>query len=299
MRWDELAVFLAVAEEGSFSRAASRLGLPKSRVSRNVAQLEESLRDELFYRTTRRVTLTAAGRRLHDRVAPLYREIDRAALPIRPEGVVTGTLRVTTTPQIGQALLAPLVAAYTRQCPDVRVEASLTNDLLDLADGDLDVALRVSVGPRLPDTPHVTARRIGTIGSGWFAAPRYLGARGTPTTREALDAHDRIAFSYAAQDFPTPPRITADDVGFARAACVAGGGLASLPLFLVEEHVATGELVRVLPDDTSWVGAVWLVVPHGRGDLPRVTVFRELLFETLATSAVLGPPGVALGPPAR
>ncbi|MCK6518210.1 LysR family transcriptional regulator, partial [Myxococcota bacterium] len=112
MRWDLLAVFTAIAETESFTRAAERLGLPRSTVSRQLSALEDELGARLMHRTTRRVTLTPAGRRLLEQVGPHVTAL-AALAPGDLEDGPAGTLRITTTPDLGSAILSEVVARYT------------------------------------------------------------------------------------------------------------------------------------------------------------------------------------------
>ncbi|MCK6521617.1 LysR family transcriptional regulator [Myxococcota bacterium] len=286
MRWDLLAVFTAVAETESFSRAAERLGLPRSTVSRQVLALEEELGARLLHRTTRRVTLTPAGRRLLEQVGPHVSALGKVAPGDLDEGPA-GTLRITTTPDLGSALLSEVVARYTILHPGVKVEARLTLRLVDLVGEGFDLALRAGA-TSLPDSPHLSASRIGTLQLGLFASPRYLARAGTPKTIEELGSHDLVSFSEAVtvEGLP-PPRVLCDDTAFVRGVLRAGGGLGPLPTFFADQDLATGALVRVLPDWTVWTGKVWLVTPHAAHPPRRVVVFKELLQEMLHRSNAL------------
>jgi DNA-binding transcriptional LysR family regulator len=280
MQWDALAVYAAVAEAESFTRAAERLGLPKSTVSRQVAALEADLGVRLLHRTTRRVTPTPAGRRLLDHVAPHVAALARVAAGDL-EDEATGTLRITTVPDLGVAVLADVVARYAVLHPGVRVEARLTLEVVDLVAEGFDLALRVTSGP-LPDSPHLTASRVGTLRMGLFASPRHLARAGTPRDVGELAAHDLVGSSppLGGVDLP-PPRIVGDTNEFIRAVVRAGGGVGVLPTFVAAADVASGELVRVLPAWHVWTGTLWVVTPQG-GRVPRrVAAFRELLGEVL------------------
>jgi DNA-binding transcriptional LysR family regulator len=287
MRWDLLAVFTAVAETESFTRAAERLGLPRSTVSRQILSLEDELGARLMHRTTRRVTLTPAGRRLLEQVGPHVTALGKVAPGDLDEGAA-GTLRITTTPDLGSALLAEVVARYTILHPEVKVEARLGLHLVDLVGEGFDLALRAGA-KSLPDSPHLSASRVGTLQLGLYASPRYLRRAGTPTAVAELAGHDLVSFSGAvtAEGLP-PPRVLCDDTAFVRGVLRAGGGLGPLPTFFAEEDLATGALVRVLPDWNVWTGKVWLVTPHTAHPPRRVAEFRALLQETLQRGALLG-----------
>jgi DNA-binding transcriptional LysR family regulator len=285
MKWDALAVFAAVAEMESFTRAGARLGLPKSTVSRAVSELEGDLRARLFHRTTRRVRLTPAGRALFDQVGAHVTALARAATPADPDAAPSGTLRITTVPDVGAAVVAEAVARFVAIHPAVRVDVRLSHVLLDLVGEDIDVALRVTRAA-LPDTSHLTARRLGAIRLKVYASPRYLARAGTPRSVDDLDQHTVVAFG--PMTLPgVSPRIVADDVTFTHAVVRAAGAIGVLPTFLGDPDVAAGLLVRVVPDWTAWTGTAWFVTPHGRAPPARVVAFREVLLDLLARTRML------------
>ena len=154
-----LTVFDAVARTASFSAAARELRLPKSSVSRAIARLEAELGVQLLFRTTRQVSLSAAGTAFHDRLAPLLRSLRAAVgeLPEREEEP-SGTLRVTAPVDLGVLFLAEMVTRYTARYPGVSVDLHLTGRVVDLVGEGFDVALRVA--GRLADSTLV-ARNLG------------------------------------------------------------------------------------------------------------------------------------------
>ncbi len=294
--------FVAVHATGSFSAAAERLGVPRSTVSRAVAALEASLGVRLFHRTTRSVSPSTAGDALFDRVAPplLALEGSLGDLPER-ESVPSGLLRVTTTADLGAALLAAACARFTERYPQTRVEAHLGAQLVDLVRDGFDLALRVLVTP--PRDSSLVARKVGVIDLQLHASPAYLARRGTPREMGDLAAHDWVG--YRGQDrlvlsgpageavIEREARIAADDMSFLRAALRAGAGIGPVPLFLAEADVVSGALVPVLPEWVSHTGTVYLVQP-GRKHVPRkVTAFGEVLVEVLRGSPLVGRGGVS------
>ncbi len=273
-----IRAFTGVHEAGSFSAAAERLGVPRSTVSRAVSALEASTGLLLFHRTTRKVTTTAAGLALFDRVAPALSRIE-ASLADLPDAAASpsGTLRLTTTVDLGTTVLAEAVARFTARYPETRVEVHLGPAVVDLVQGNFDLALRFAAG-RLRDSSLV-ARKIGAVAFHLFAAPAYLGRRGTPRTLADLKSHETIALG-GAKDLPTAgARTVCDDKFFAREVVRAGGGIGLLPSYLADADLAAGTLVRVLPRWELRRGAVFLVQP-GRKHVPlRVSAFAELLSE--------------------
>ena len=187
MDLNRLTVFEAVARTSSFTGAARELSIPKSSVSRAVAGLEEELGVQLLLRTTRKVSLNAAGTALYDRITPLLRQLGSALgdIPEREEQP-SGTLRVTAPVDLGVLFLAEAVARYTARYPAVTVELQLTGRVVDLVAERFDVALRV--GQRLADSTLV-ARKVAAIAFRAYASPIYLARRGTPRTDAELAGH--------------------------------------------------------------------------------------------------------------
>lgn len=282
--------FVTVHDAGSFSGAASRLGVPRSTVSRAVSALEDTLGVLLFHRTTRKVATTAAGLALFDRVAPSLAALDASFsdLPDREE-VPSGTLRVTTTVDLGTVVLAEAVTRYTARYPDTQVEIHLSSTMVDLVRDGFDLALRISAGP-LRDSSLI-ARKVGVVTFQVYASPTYLARRGTPRSPADLREHDWVTFRGAAalqlsmakskSVVAARTRVTCDDMFFAREVLRTGGGIGALPSFIADGDLAGGLLTRVLPRWSAPTGTVHLVHPSRRHVPPKVTAFRDLLFEML------------------
>jgi DNA-binding transcriptional LysR family regulator len=285
----QLALFVAVAEARSFTRAADRARVPKSSASRGIARLEASLGHQLFYRTTRRVTLTSAGTALYERVAPHLAAL-RGSLGTLPEAreEPSGVLRVTAPNDLGVSFLADLAVGFCARFPAVRIEARLTVQTVDLVAEGIDVALRAA--PRLKDSSLV-ARRLCAIEGQLFAAPGYLARHGTPRSTAELAAHDLTQFrgrtwpEVETRGAPRerPARIVGDDYGFVREVLRSGGGIGLLPSFLATDDLRAGSLVRVLPRVSISQGALFLVQPAARHVPRRVGAFRDFVLERLAS----------------
>jgi len=293
-----LTRFEAVARTSSFSRAAKELGLPKSSVSRGIARLEAELGTQLLLRTTRQVSLTAAGTSLYDRITPLLRQVGAALgeLPEREE-LPSGRLRVTAPVDLGVLFLAEVVTRFTARYPAVTVDLHLTGRVVDLVAEKFDVALRVASS--LKDSTLI-ARRVAPIVVQLFASPVYLARRGTPRAEPELAAHDWVAFRGGPQKLrlgatreaigvEPRERILCDDLLFVRDALRAGAGIGLLPTFVAEPEVLAGTLVRVLPRVERAAGHLHVVTPAAKHVPRKVTAFRDLVLE------LLGPPA----PPPR
>jgi DNA-binding transcriptional LysR family regulator len=284
---DALQVFVAVAQQLSFTRAAIRLGRDKSQVSRTVRQLEESLRTTLLLRTTRAVRLTPEGEAFVQRVAPLVSALEAAWCEApesgsRPAGEVT----VTTTADLARAVLAPALATFGPLYPDVRVRVVLDDAVVDLMAEGVDLALRVG----RPGGGTLIARRLGDMVLGFYAAPGWLDRRGTPRTIAHLAAHDGLwPASPAARASGRPPRIECADFGFLAELARAGAGVAVLPNFLAARDVALGALRRVLPEVEVGRAPVYLVSRPERPLPARTAAVRAHLLAHVTLPAT-GPP---------
>ncbi len=287
MDLNHLAVFQAVAETQSFTKAAGRLGLDKSRVSRALRALEDSLGTTLLARTTRTVRLTAEGEALLRQVAPLLSGL-RAAMAGAPDkpALPTGEVTLTAPPEVGRALLAPVLARFRVRHPLVRVRAVLTYEVVDLLEKGVDLALRVG----RPGAGTFVARKLMDLEAGFFASPRYLERRSEPSTLADLERHECL--------WPPPPRgrgpfgvgrgrpppaasVECSDFGFLAELARSGGGIALLPTFVAAQDVALGSLVRVLPGIAFRDAPLFLVSRPGTTVPPRVQVFKDFLRETL------------------
>jgi DNA-binding transcriptional LysR family regulator len=292
---DDVAVFVAVGETGSFSTAARRLGLPKSSVSRAITRLERAMDVALVHRTTRHVALSTAGKALYEKVIGPIRSIQKSLgdLPENEEQP-SGKLRVTAAVDFGVAVLAEVAARFTARYPAVEVELRITNQVLDLVSEGIDVGLRISTR-RLKDST-LSARKTCPVTLQLFASPGYLARRGTPRAPGDLEAHDWVRFR-GLDDVrlvgPGEPitilprgRIEGDDMFFMLRAMLADAGIGILPVFLADTELAAGRLVRVLPKWNIHSGDLWIVSPGGHRSPRKVTAFVDMVLETLKARAL-------------
>jgi DNA-binding transcriptional LysR family regulator len=280
-----LAVFVAVAEQASFTKAARKLGIGKGTVSRAIAQLERQLGAELVHRTTHAVALSTAGTALYERTAKHLAALDQAVqkLPERANEP-SGVLRLTAPYDFGLVVLPEVLAQFARRYPDVHVDVRLTNTVVDLVAEGFDLAIRG--GMKIKDSS-LTVRRLGIGGAGWYASPTYVARRGRP--RDLGDTrHDWIVHSglRAVLKLPveTPSRFLCNDFLMTRNLAAAGGGVCMLPAFVAEPYVREGLLEPVpLADDSPFLGGGSLVLLYpSSGQVPRkVSAFRDFLIEQL------------------
>ena len=281
---NHLRAFVAVFELGSFSKAAARLEVPRSTVSRALVALERGLKTELFKRTTRSVAVTDEGKALYDRVAPTLAGLELALVesPQKQEAP-SGRLRMTATNDVGLAVLADAVSRFTARFPEVSCEVSLSPRVVDLVRDRFDLALRIT-SKTLKNAAGLSARKLGTLRAAWFASPAYVARHGMPTSLAELTQHEQVVFRGSA-NMPEPrggtARILCDDTFFAREVTCRDAGIAILPLLIANEEVARGRLVRVMPEHAEHTGTIWLVQPRMKNPPSRVTAFRDLLVELL------------------
>lgn len=257
---NDLLIFARVAELGSFSRAAERLDLPKSTVSRRLSALEARLGERLLLRTTRRQNLTELGLQLLDHARQVVAEVEAvAALRERRQAAPSGRLRVSMPSDFANLLLTDALAAFVALYPGVTLELDLSARRVDLLGEGFDVAVRMGA---LPDDTLLAARALRVFSSGLYAAPHYLAERGQPGSPSDLATHDAIRLvrsngepdpwklTQGAQHWEglPPGRVGANAPELLMGLARAGAGIAALPDFFAQPLVRQGALRRVLPD---------------------------------------------------
>jgi DNA-binding transcriptional LysR family regulator len=255
----QLAVLAKVVDLNGFSSAARSLGVPKAAVSRAIADLEQALGVRLLERTTRRLSLTAAGRLLYPHARRVTEECDAARAAVaRLHAPASGPLRIVSDPIYGRLLLTPLVPRFLESFPDIPLDVALDGAE---AEGGWDVAIRA----RLADDPAIMHRALGAPPALLCATPAYLERRGTPLRPEDLRAHDlltpelselpefRLLLSRGTQraEVALSPKLAVGDPAVLHAATAAGLGIGLLPAFLCRQGLATGRLKVVLPEWTA------------------------------------------------
>jgi DNA-binding transcriptional LysR family regulator len=280
--YDGLAIFLAVAEELSFSKAAKRLGVGKGSISRAISSLEEHLAVELIHRTPRAVALSTAGTALYERTATHLRAVDEAfgALPERGERP-SGLLRLTAPHDFAITVLPPLMAQFALRYPDVSFDTRVSNSRVDLVAEGFDVAIRMAAG-RLTDSA-LTVRRLGPATSGFYASPTYLARRGRPRTPWVKD-HDWIAHLRMLGHWkvPTAPvKHLSDDMIHIRELAREGVGIGVMPNYLAAPYVRSGLLEAVDLPNKELPTQGYLLYPSS-GQVPRkVAAFCDFVHEWL------------------
>lgn len=294
---DRIRVFTLVVQFGSFSKAAERLGIPKSKASRWVSELEATLGARLLSRTTRQLSLTEAGRMYFERTSgPIaaLEAADRALSQLQEEP--SGTLKLTAPTDLVSTVLTPVFVEFNRLYPRVKLVVLATNRRVDLVAEGVDLALRAGA---LSDSSMV-ARKLPMAQMGLFASPAYLQRCGEPQTLRQLQAHNCLVFGHESSahrweligtDGPQSVRVQgplcATDYGTLASACLAGMGIAQLPSVNMWEGLSEGRLVSVLP---TWKGSeviAHVIYPSLSHLSPAVKRFNELLVAHLKRTTAL------------
>jgi DNA-binding transcriptional LysR family regulator len=257
---NDLVLFARVVDEGSFSRAADRLGYPKSTVSRRVAALEAQLGEQLLRRTTRKLTVTDFGRAVLEHAHHVVEDVAAAeSLAQHRQVQPSGRLRVTMPSDMANLVLAPMLAEFVLNYPAVTLELDLSSRFVDLIAENFDVAVRMG---ELRDDAALAARRLASFTSSLYAAPAYVARRGVPAEPEALMEHDSLRCQARSGDpliwtlvngearwegIP-PGRATANSPEVLMRMALAGAGIAVIHDPFALPRVERGELVHVLPE---------------------------------------------------
>jgi DNA-binding transcriptional LysR family regulator len=287
MDWDKLKVFHAAAEAGSFTHAGEQLGLSQSAVSRQVSALEQELSVALFHRHARGLILTEQGELLYRTAHEVFMKLEAARAKLtdsreRPHG----DLKVTTTVGIGVHWLTPRLGEFVDLFPDIRIQLITTDEELDLAMREADVAIRL----RQPTQPDLIQRKLFSVRFHAYASPEYLKRFGTPRTIEDLDAHRVLLLGGQIPSYlqptrwlvevgrdskgPRTPHLSINNIlGILRAA-QRGLGVAMLPDYLVEEN---GGLVQLFAESDPITLDAFFVYPEELKSVARVQAFRDFL----------------------
>ncbi|MDR3517903.1 MAG: LysR family transcriptional regulator [Azospirillaceae bacterium] len=288
----ELNTFLAVAREGSFSRAAAQLGVTPSGVSQSIRRLERRLDVRLFVRTTRSVTLTSAGEALASHIAPAFERLARAEqIASIAGGTMSGCVRINVPTVAMELLIAPILASFRSQHRAVRLEITIEDRLIDMVAGRFDAVIRR--GNLLEQD--MFARRLSDDDRLILvAAPAYLD-RGRPlATAGELLHHERIVVRRPRSGALSPWRlqrgaehveiraaaaITAFDAAAARQCAVSGLGIACLAAQFVSGHLARGELIHLIPEWGWSLPGFHLMYAHAHGLAPVLEALRAAIIK--------------------
>ncbi len=291
---NDLYYFAMVVEHGGFAAAERALGIPKSRLSRRIVQLETDMGVRLLQRSTRRFAVTEVGQNVHRHAQAMLSEAQAAREAVeRLSAEPRGLVKVGCPVSLAQQQLACLLPDFLHAHPQVRLQLQVSNRRVDVINEGFDVALRVRT--RLNDDGSLAMRSFGQIRELLVASPAYLDSHGRPTAPRELESHATLSMSEheAMQRWELhgaghetvlvdiQPRLMAHDFPMLMEIATRGHGIALLPETVCAEAIRSGRLEPVLPDWSLPQGICHAVFPSRRGLLPAVRVFIDFLAERL------------------
>ncbi|MEO8346145.1 MAG: LysR family transcriptional regulator [Betaproteobacteria bacterium] len=284
-----MAVFAKVVEEKSLSGAARELGLSKSSVSKLVARLEKSLGARLLNRTTRQMSPTEAGAAYYDHCARIVEEMEEAKLAVsRLHSEPRGVLKVSASVAFGTLHIAPLFSDFLTRYPEVKVDMTINDRFVDLADEGFDVAIRIAKDPGL----NIVARKLAPVFRKICGTPDYFARRGVPRAATDLAGHNCLTYTYVHPkdlwrlqgpegdvSVPVAGNLRLNDDEALSQAVLGGLGLAVLPTFIVGEDLQAGRLRSVLSEYALPEQDVYAVYLPTRHLSAKVRAFIDFLLE--------------------
>jgi len=288
-RLTSMAVFRRVVELDGFAAAARDLRMSGAAVSKHVGRLEEGLGVRLLNRTTRRLSLTEAGRTYYDRCARILDDVAEAEQLVTSDAASPrGQLRVNAPMSFGFRHLGPVLPDFLARYPDITIDLALNDRMVDLLDEGWDVAVRIA---DLPDSSLI-ARRVGTMRGVLAASPAYVARRGEPADPKDLAGHDCLLYalnargqgwSFTGPNGPVSVQVQgplrANNGDVLAAAAEAGLGVVMMPTFIVCDQLRAGTLRTLMPQWTPLTTGIHCVYPPGRHLSAKVRAFVDFLAE--------------------
>jgi DNA-binding transcriptional LysR family regulator len=289
-KFTAMTVFAKVVEQGSFARAAERLNLSTSAVSRHIADLETHLDARLLNRTTRKLSLTESGQAFFERCIQLLSDLEEAeSLATSSTAEPRGTLKLTCPINFGIRYLAPAIGAFQQRYPAAHFVVSLSDRFVDLVDEGLDLAVRIGEA----GNSNLIAKKIGEMRLICCASPAYLKRHGTPTHPQDLTTHNCLAYSYSKSknhwafedksgvlfDVPIKGSVEANNGEMLLAVALQGIGIVLDPDFSVSAAIKAGSLVAILTDYQPRRINIYAAYPSRRHLSAKVRTFVDFLSE--------------------
>lgn len=288
-RFEELEAYVAVVDYHGFGNAGARLGIAKSLISRRVSALERRLGVQLLQRTTRRQSLTEAGREFYQRSVQLLSDLRDAEQSItRGQTSISGRIRLALPLDLGVSQLARPISDFLARYPEVSIDVDLNDRQVDLIEENIDLAIRVGE----LENSTLIARKLAHVHFAICASPDYLRLHGTPRHPADLVDHEVLVYSnvsagrqwsYQRDGKPVSARmkyrLSANNGEFLAAIAICGQAIVSGPLALVQNHIDSGALIRILEDFPQPGVGMYAVYPPGRLVAGRVRVFSDALYE--------------------
>jgi LysR family transcriptional regulator AphB len=280
---NDMMLFIAVIDAGSFTLAADRLNMPKANLSRKISRLEQQLGVTLLERTTRKQHITEAGKHYLTHCRRISQEIELAEISITQSlNEVKGQLKIGVSVGMGHEIIKPVLGQFLRQHSAVNLELSLLNSHVDLIEEGYDLVIRIG---EMADS-RLFAKRLGIVGRKIFASPEYMKHHGEIKLIEELRHADFLLMSSIQgsglilltskekqHELKVKPRMLVDDFLILKQMAIEGLGVAIIPDYMCEHEVADGDLVQVLANWGMADVAVYALYPKHRLNLPKVKVF--------------------------
>jgi DNA-binding transcriptional LysR family regulator len=291
-----LNIFVEAAALGSFSKVASSLNIQKSKVTRAIQRLEEDLKGQLFYRTTRELSLTMLGQRVYAQVRPGIQELRKSMgdLSSNHGNDIEGKIRLTAVGDIGINVVTPIIAKFSERYPKVCFDLLYSLDVIDLVKSGIDIAVRVA--PTTQQT--LRTRRVGSVYFSFVASPKYVQQLRDISKPDVLTKAQLILW---AQDggpgrvlklskgsqkvnLKVTPFATVTDTATMIQLATLGRGVAHAPFFMCEKLIASGDLVEVCPGWDTFHSSLTIVTPARKKSSKLISTFMDFLAEGLETA---------------
>jgi DNA-binding transcriptional LysR family regulator len=296
---NDMYFFAEVVDHGGFAAAGRVLGLPKSKLSRRVAELEQRLGVRLLQRTTRKLSLTEAGELYHRHAVAMREEAEAAEEAVAMvQNEPRGTIRVTCPTTLAQTTIGPILPKFIQDHPHVRLDMIVTNRVIDLVQEGVDVALRVR--PTIDDSGSLVVKRLAPTFGLLVASPQLLAREGRPKGVDDLARLPSVAMSAADgraswqlrgphnREFTLQhkPCVTADDLLTLRYFALDGTGISILPDYMCHRDIREGKLEEVLPGWAPPPSVIHAVFPSRRGLVPAIRRFLDFLGENVTGEGI-------------
>lgn len=288
---NDLRYFAEIVQRGSFTGAAQSLGVQTSSLSRRITALESELGVRLLNRTTRRISLTDAGKHFLEHCQAIVSHAEAAYEQVeKTRSAPTGVVRMSCPIGLLESGMTAILSGYLKDNPDVRLMLDATNRRVDVIQEGLDLAIRVR-RPPLADS-ELVIRQLGKSNTILVASPQFLSRHGKPASLQEVSTLPTVALGSVSERFewtfydkngnavtvPHKPRLATDDLSTLRTGALDGIGIAEIPQELIHQDLQDRRLIHVLPDYVSLEGIVHAVYPTRRGMVPAVA----RLVDTLA-----------------
>ncbi|MEO1493149.1 MAG: LysR substrate-binding domain-containing protein [Pseudomonadota bacterium] len=286
--------FVQVVEKKGFTAASRALGIPKSRLSRRVKNLEEHLGARLLQRTSRRMAITEIGQEYYDHARSALDRIEAAEAAVqRRTNALEGSVTVSCSVGMAQFGLARIIPRFLKENPRVRIAQQVSNRMVDLVQGNIDLAIRGHM-TNLPDSSLIQTR-LARVSWRLFGGVEYLDHAGRPDGPDALIQHTGLCLGHRSGEgqwtlsgpdglkasIPYQVRLASDDMSTLKIAAINGLGLVALPAYVCRAEVKAGTLECVLPEWSAGEPQISLIMPSRQGLPPAVEAFSKYIRDAL------------------